>query len=186
MSLLSLGYFGRLAVSFYELNLPVIDFRYIIFEGEEKREHYADRTIKAAIDPSNSQQMQRIFGGSISGGDIGIFTTSTLYINDGYDLSTFQSGNINFGTNDFMFASGDNPAPAQETQTFAGDDTEFSFDQWSFTNPQTADTIGETGQSFVWYSGRIYRVSNFGGWNAQMGIGVYLAKRHMKQDGYGI
>lgn len=186
MSLLSLGHFGRLAVSFYEIDIPVIDFRYIIFEGEEKREHFQDRTIKAAVDPNNSLEMQRIFGGSISQGDIGIYTTETLYISDAYDLDTFTAGNINFGTDDFMFAAGDAGGETPDPQTFADDDTQFSFDQFSFTDPQTSDTIGKTGQSFVWYSGRVYRVSNHGGWNAQMGINVYLAKRHLKQDGYGI
>lgn len=186
MGLLSLGFFGRLAVSFYELDLPVIDFQYIIFEGEEKREHFQDRTIKAAIDPSNSKEMERVFGGSISQGDIGIYTTETLYIADAYDNTEFQSGNVNFGVDDFMFAAGDDGFPTPGVQTFSGDDVEFSAAQRDFTNPQTADTIGKTGQSFVWYAGRVYRVANHGGWNPQMGINVYLAKRHLKQDGYGL
>lgn len=182
MSILPLGYFGRLALSFYELDLPVIDFQYVVFEGEEKREHFEDRTIKAAIGPSNGQQMQRIFGGSISSGDIGIFTESTLYIFDEYDLEAFTSGNINFGADDFMFAS----SATSDPQTFSEDDIQFGFGQFDFANPQTSDTIGKTGQSFVWYAGKVYKVSNYGGWNAQMGIHVYLAKRHLKQDGYGV
>jgi len=42
------------------------------------------RTVQGAVDPSNARKMEYLFGGSVSDGDILIYTTGALYIDDMY------------------------------------------------------------------------------------------------------
>jgi hypothetical protein len=78
----------KLAISFYHIPVTVIDTQYVRNEttGMDVREIVATRTIEAALDPTRSKQLERIFGGSIGDGDIGVYCDSdVLYIDDAYD-----------------------------------------------------------------------------------------------------
>ena len=81
----------KLALSFFELSLSIRDVEYITVEGEDTKTLVEERTIQAAVDPSRSREMERIFSGSISDGDVGVYTTEILYIDDVHD-STDSSG----------------------------------------------------------------------------------------------
>jgi hypothetical protein len=153
MSLVQMSYFSSLAISFYEIDVNVSDYQYVTQDGEDKRVLFQERTIKAAVDPSRSKQMERIFGGSIGNGDIGVYTLDTLYIYDSTNINEFVGMNFNFGNDNLLFAENE-----------SGD-------------------IGPTGQSYVYYQGLIYRVSEVAQWGPQINARVYLCKRHMKQDG---
>ena len=153
MSIVPLSYFSSLAISFFELDILVKDYQYVTQDGEDKRVLFAERTIKAAVDPSRSKQMERIFGGSMSSGDIGVYTIDNLYIYDATNINEFSGMNFNFGNDEMLFA-----------ENFDGED------------------IGPTGQSYVFYQGLIYRVSEVASWGPQIDARVYLCKRHMKQD----
>jgi hypothetical protein len=116
----------QIALSFYEQTLPIEDTAYVrSASGRDERQTLAPRNIRAAVDPSGSKRLEQIFGGSITDGDIGIFTKSTLYFVD------------EFGT----------------------------------------DPIDKK-QSFVTYSGKKYRVTDFSDWTTQAAMRVYLASRH--------
>lgn len=126
--MINIGAYLQYAIDFYKISLSITDMSYSKVNGQDQRSVSATRTIEAAVDPSRSKTMERIFGGSLGDGDIGIFTTETLYIEDGY-------------------------------------------------------VIGSTRlQSFVSYQGKMYRISDVGDWQPQVGIHVYLAKRHHSQD----
>lgn len=78
----------KLAISFYHIPVTIIDTEYIKDEvtGSDEREIVETRIINAAIDPTRSKDLERIFGGSLGDGDIGIFCDSDiLYIDDAFD-----------------------------------------------------------------------------------------------------
>ena len=122
----------KMAISFFHIPVFVTDTEYVHDEatGQDVRQITDTRIIQAGLDPTRSKELERIFGGSIGDGDIGIYCDSdTLYMDDAYN---------NGGTRT---------------------------------------------QSFVQYQGEIYRVTNDADWTPQADIRVYLAKRHLDQDG---
>ena len=116
----------QMGLSFFEIPITVHDASYTKVSGQDVRTLSAPRPISAAVDPSGSKRLERIFGGSISDGDIGVFTTGTLHIQD------LESGGAL--------------------------------------------------QSFVDYQGLTYRAANVADWLPQVGVNVYLCKRHLSQD----
>ena len=80
----------KLVLSFFELSLSIRDVEYITVEGEDTKTLVQERTIQAAIDPSRSREMERIFSGSISDGDVGVYTAETLYIDDVHDIEVLE------------------------------------------------------------------------------------------------
>lgn len=127
-----IGWALKLGISFYHIPVTVYDTQYVKDEttGIDEREIVETRTINAAVDPSRSKDLERIFGGSIGDGDIGIYCDSdTLYLDDAYDDG------------------------------------------------------GRGMQSFVLYQGYRYRVAQEADWTPQADVRVYLAKRHLDQDG---
>lgn len=73
-----------LAISFFQIKLSVEDKTYTTVNGQDTLAPTASRQIDAAVDPSRSRQMERLFGGSVSDGDIGIYTKAVLYFTDQY------------------------------------------------------------------------------------------------------
>ena len=79
-----------LALSFFYLSLSVEDMLYVTAGGQDVSETDETRTILAAVDPSRSRQMEYLFGGSLSDGDIGVYTLSELYSTDLHAPGTEQ------------------------------------------------------------------------------------------------
>lgn len=78
----------NLAVSLIAVSLTVKDVTYITANGEMKQSSIVTRIIKAAVDPSNGQRLENIFGGNVSDGDIGVIPVkgfNELYIGDQFD-----------------------------------------------------------------------------------------------------
>ena len=78
----------NLAVSLVAVSITVTDVTYITVNGEMKQSSIVTRTIKAAVDPSNGNRLENIFGGNVSDGDIGVIPVSRvgdLYIGDQFD-----------------------------------------------------------------------------------------------------
>jgi len=125
-----IGWAIKLGISFYHIPVTVVDTEYTTTSGIDTRSIIETRTIQMAIDPTRSKELERIFGGSVGDGDIGIYCdTDTLFIDDLYD------------------------------------------------------TGGTRKQSFVLYQGNHYRVVQDADWTLQADVRVYLAKRHVDQDG---
>lgn len=85
MSILPISGPIQLALSMFTLSgVPVIDTEYNKVGGIDKQTILANRTIDAAIDPASMQQLQKIFGGNVSDGDLAIYTEDELFIFDIY------------------------------------------------------------------------------------------------------
>ncbi len=83
MSLLPLPGLTQALAYFTLYGVPVRDVQYVHFIGEDKEIDLEDRTISAAIDPSNMKQLEILFGpGNVSAGDILIYTKYVLFIID--------------------------------------------------------------------------------------------------------
>lgn len=82
MTILPLTNLIQMALSFYLISLSIEDVIYATIDGEDIPGAPVARNIEAAVDPSNNRQLERIFGGSVSDGDIGIYTAETLYVQD--------------------------------------------------------------------------------------------------------
>jgi hypothetical protein len=81
-----IGWAIKLGISFYHIPLIVVDTQYTTVSGIDTRSIVETRTIQAAVDPSQSKSLERIFGGSIGDGDIGVYCDAdTLFIDDAYD-----------------------------------------------------------------------------------------------------
>ena len=79
----------KIALGFYSAPYTVADYQYQTADGEDSRVAYGSRTsFVAVIDPTRSRQLEMIFGGNVSDGDIGIYTEATLYIADIYTPGT--------------------------------------------------------------------------------------------------
>ena len=79
----------KIALGFYSSSYTVADYEYQKADGEDSRVAYGSRTsFVAAIDPTRSRQLEMIFGGNVSDGDIGIYTETELYIADIYTPGT--------------------------------------------------------------------------------------------------
>jgi hypothetical protein len=75
----------RIALTYYASPITIQDVTYTATSGEDVQAlSGAARTINAVVDLSNKQQMEYLFGGSVSDGDVMIYTFSsdTIYIDD--------------------------------------------------------------------------------------------------------
>ena len=99
----------QMAIEMFSLELLVRDMEYVKISGEDKRQLSESRTIIGAVDPSRSKTMEKIFGESVGDGDIGIYTTATLYIDDEYSLDDSNPNRLQ----SFVFYSGSNYRVAQ-------------------------------------------------------------------------
>jgi len=77
------------AISMFHVPVVIMHTTFTKVSGEDIRAVDSEETIQAAVDPSRSKAMERIFGGSLADGDIGVFTTAALHIDD--DRSGLQS-----------------------------------------------------------------------------------------------
>jgi len=84
MSLLPLTMPIAMALSFLSIEIQIKDVVYQTVGGEDKQTSFDVRNISAAVDPGRSKTLEMIFGGSLSDGDIGIFTSASLYMIDQY------------------------------------------------------------------------------------------------------
>lgn len=72
------------ALGFVNIALAVSDATLTTANGQDKQV-LAGREIQAAVDPSGGKRLEQIFGGSVTDGDIGIYTSADLFIDDIYD-----------------------------------------------------------------------------------------------------
>jgi len=84
MSILPLSGVIGVGISFYYIPIDVQDVIYSASGGVDEQGSPLSRTIQGAIDPSNAQKLEYIFGGNVSDGDILIYTNAPLYIDDQY------------------------------------------------------------------------------------------------------
>lgn len=71
--------------------LDVVDTTYNYEDGVDVQEIDEERNIaQIAIDPHNSRMMQHMFGGSVSDGDMLLYTKESLYIADAYGPDEIQ------------------------------------------------------------------------------------------------
>jgi hypothetical protein len=82
MSMMPLNFFAGLAIRMMALPLRVQDVVYLTADGVDSQQTPTERVIQAALDASNSRRLEQIFGGSVSDGSIGIFTSEKLYFTD--------------------------------------------------------------------------------------------------------
>ena len=76
-----------IAFSMYQITLPVSDFKLTTADGGDVKTAYGTRvSIQAVVDPANVKNLEKIFGGSVSGGDIAIWSAEKLYIADMYEV----------------------------------------------------------------------------------------------------
>lgn len=97
-----------LAIRMRSILLSTQDVQYETVEGEQKQIPYAPRDVLGAVDASGSSKEDLSFGGSITDGDIVIFTTDTLYWADVYprDESPKQSF-VTYGNYQYRIAAAD-------------------------------------------------------------------------------
>lgn len=79
-----------LALSFFKIPVQVRDVQYTTTDGQDTQTLLGTRVINAAVDPGRSRAMERIFGGSVSDGDIGVYTHEELYFTDQYATGAAQ------------------------------------------------------------------------------------------------
>lgn len=99
MSILPLTYAMEIAIAMNSLDIEVVDTIYTKTGGQDVQsvipsatgDIITTRTIEAAVDCSNHKQLEIIFGGSVSEGDIGIYTMSELFTDDTYEYATESS-----------------------------------------------------------------------------------------------
>ncbi len=73
------------ALDLFTIKYTVVDYVYTTTDGEDKKMVNATRTgIPLAIDPSASKQLENIFGGSVSDGDLLVISREPLYMSDMY------------------------------------------------------------------------------------------------------
>ena len=80
--------FLQQALSFFLHSVSTKVVVYTAIGGVDVPTVSSSLSIQAAVEPSNSQNMERIFGGSISDGDIGVITESVLYLDDAHSAGT--------------------------------------------------------------------------------------------------
>lgn len=67
----------------YTVDVQVTDTSYSTVNGVDQQSPPTTRTIKAAVDKNGQRRLEQIFGGSVSAGTVGIYTTGdTLYFID--------------------------------------------------------------------------------------------------------
>jgi hypothetical protein len=90
MSILPLtGILGS-GLAFFLLSLETWETFYVTESGQDKQVIQGRHNIDAGVDPSGSQKLQRMFGGSVSDGDIGITTHEVLHVGDIYVPGALQ------------------------------------------------------------------------------------------------
>ena len=94
MGILPLTEIGLLALSFYLVDVLVNDITYSKVDGQDIAGAPVARTIQAAVDPSNKEKLEFLFGGNVADGSVGIYTDAVLYMQDQGDVtqSYVQSG----------------------------------------------------------------------------------------------
>jgi uncharacterized Zn-binding protein involved in type VI secretion len=174
-----------LALSFFEIDLKVKDVAYDTVNGEDRKNLVGERTLKAAVDPTGGRRLENIFGGSVSDGDIGIFTTGKLHVGDIYDFVTVPA--VAFGGEAVTF--GGEPVSWQGEETTSVSlsiegDGSVTFDGQPVTMGGEEVTFGAPPQlqSFATYRGFQYRITEVSDWTEQAGVRVYLGKRHVDQN----
>ena len=107
-----------LAVSILSINIAVTDTQYTATNGVDVQTQTGTRTITGAVDATNSKQMQHIFGGSVSDGDIMIITASPLYIDDVYTTSRGKQSFITYGGLSYRVANNSDWTPQAGLQVY--------------------------------------------------------------------
>lgn len=74
----------KMALAFYSLPIVVHDVTFSTVAGQDTPSAPVLRVpqVRGAVDPSNSKQLEKLFGGSVADGDIGIYTEDILYVQD--------------------------------------------------------------------------------------------------------
>lgn len=90
MSILPLTGILGIALKMHSISLTITDVVYSASDGQDSQISSTTRTISAAVDPTNRKQLEIIFGGSVSDGSIGIFTSERLYFDDQYNSSDIR------------------------------------------------------------------------------------------------
>jgi len=84
MSILPLD-IAALALDFFTTGYAITDYVYTTVDGEDRKAVNAVRAdVALAIDPSGSKELERIFGGSVSDGDLLVVSREVLYMSDMY------------------------------------------------------------------------------------------------------
>ena len=76
----------QFAVGCFSVDVSVRDQAYLPSDGQDQPTPIGTRVIRGAVDPSRSKQMEYLFRGSLSDGDIGIYTSAPLYYTDQYQV----------------------------------------------------------------------------------------------------
>ena len=92
MSFLPFDFAGDIALSYLATpdGLQITDVRYDKQDYQDVQVVIGTRVIEAMIDKSGGRNVERIFGGSVSDGDILIITKETLFISDSYNQGQDQ------------------------------------------------------------------------------------------------
>lgn len=83
--MIDVSYLIQAGLSMYSSDTVVKDTTETTEDGVDTQTLYETRTIQAAIDPTGGRRLEQIFGGGVSAGDIGIYTSEELYVGDMYD-----------------------------------------------------------------------------------------------------
>jgi hypothetical protein len=87
MSILPLPQIFGLAVSLFHHpgGIEVTDVQYEKQGSRDVQNVERQRNIAAAVDKGGAKRLENIFGGSVADGDVGLWTSETLYIADVYE-----------------------------------------------------------------------------------------------------
>lgn len=88
MSVLPISGHIQLGLSLFTVpRVPVTDKKYTATGGVDVESVKRKRTVDAAIDMSGAKELEKIFGGDVSNGDIAIYTKDRLYISDEFQAT---------------------------------------------------------------------------------------------------
>lgn len=76
-----------MALGFFLIPVDIIDTEWVKNEetGQDVQQYGEPRCLRVAVEPSSSKTMEMIFGGSVEDGDIGIWTSECLYMEETYE-----------------------------------------------------------------------------------------------------
>ena len=76
-----------MALGFFLIPVTVVDTEWIKDEttGVDVQQSGKPRSLQVAVEPGNSKNMEMIFGGSVEDGDIGIWSSEPLYMEETYE-----------------------------------------------------------------------------------------------------
>lgn len=83
MNILPLTAYAQLGMSFFLLEVDVVDAVLTTIAGED-RQSVVTRKINGCVDPTGGKRLEAIFGGNVSDGDIMIISEDVLFIDDMY------------------------------------------------------------------------------------------------------